>query len=256
MNKIVGSVIGWLFVLLVCQCKWSDTNTPVPKPASVSWPVDRLTAAYAEKSSILKRLLAKQNLSFDDYEVLIRAFKEEELLEVWTRKKGTQPYSFLISYPFCNSSGVLGPKRKQGDYQIPEGIYRIDRFNPNSNYYLSLGINYPNGSDLILGNKTDPGANIFIHGDCVTIGCIPLTDDKIKEVYVLAEQAKRNGQQTIYVHLFPAKLTDSKYKKLIRTYPKHKSLWQPLQKVYLKFEETSVIPYVHINPAGIYEVRD
>ena len=71
-------------------------------------------------------------------------------------------------------SGTMGPKRLQGDYQVPEGFYYINEFNPNSNYHLHLGLNYPNASDKILSDSLRPGGDIYIHGSCVSIGCIPL----------------------------------------------------------------------------------
>src|SRR5690606_11025729 len=103
--------------------------------------------------------------------------------------KNGEKFTLVKTYPVCSSSGLPGPKRKKGDRQTPEGFYHIDRFNPQSAFHLSLGINYPNSSDKILGHS-DPGGDIFIHGSCVTIGCVPLTDDLIKEVYVLAVEAK------------------------------------------------------------------
>ena len=102
-------------------------------------------------------------------------------MEVWIKEASKDYYVLLNTYDFCTTSGTLGPKRKEGDLQIPEGIYTINHFNPQSNFYLSLGINYPNASDKILSDPVHPGGDIYLHGNCVTIGCIPLTDDKIKE---------------------------------------------------------------------------
>lgn len=81
--------------------------------------------------------------------------------------------------------------------QVPECFYNIEIFNPASSYYLSLGINYPNLSDKIKGEKSKLGGDIFIHGSTVTIGCILITDDKIKEVYIYSIYAKENGQNKI-----------------------------------------------------------
>lgn len=106
-------------------------------------------------------------------------------------------FRLIKDYQICSLSGELGPKRQQGDLQVPEGFYWIDRFNPASNFYLSLGINYPNQFDRILGKSGELGGDIFIHGGCVTIGCIPITDDKIKELYLIAVEAKSNGQDGV-----------------------------------------------------------
>ena len=83
-------------------------------------------------------------------------------------------------------SGTTGPKRLQGDFQVPEGFYHINEFNPNSNYHLSMGLNYPNSSDRILSDSLRPGGEIYIHGSCVSVGCIPLNDDEIEELYLIA----------------------------------------------------------------------
>ncbi|MEN8249945.1 MAG: hypothetical protein ABFS32_13510, partial [Bacteroidota bacterium] len=151
----------------------------------------RVRNAYKQKGTLVDNLLKDKSIT-TPY-IFLRIFKQEEVIEVWTREKSKEKYSLLKKYDFCSTSGELGPKRQSGDYQIPEGFYYIDRFNPSSNFYLSLGVNYPNASDRILGVKGSLGGDIFIHGDCVTIGCMPITDDKIMELYILAVEAKNNG---------------------------------------------------------------
>ena len=157
----------------------------------------------------------------------------------------------IHTYDFCASSGELGPKREQGDLQTPEGVYHIDRFNPASNFHLSLGINYPNKADKQLG-KSNPGGDIFIHGNCVTVGCIPLTDDKIKELYVLCVESKNNGQTNIPVHIFPYKMTDANHSKFCSQDPNNKKLWTELKSIYDSFEIKHIVPYVKINEKGAY----
>ncbi|HET9532720.1 MAG TPA: L,D-transpeptidase family protein, partial [Blastocatellia bacterium] len=127
-------------------------------------------------------------------------------------------FQMVKQYAFCASSGGLGPKRRQGDGQIPEGFYHIDRFNPVSNFHLSLGINYPNRSDRILGGAGRMGGDIFIHGGCATIGCVPITDDGIKELYIVAVAARSYGQSAIPVHIFPTKLDSAGMKRLERKF--------------------------------------
>jgi len=144
---------------------------------------------------------------------------------------------------------------RKWDFQVPEGFYKIDRFNPKSNYYLSLGINYPNKSDKIRGDKIKPGSDIFIHGDCVTVGCIPITDDKIKELYVLAKQAKRNGQHTIPVHIYPAKLTLENLEILRLPYKEQISFWKELKIIHDQFESTKQVPNFEINSKGAYKLK-
>lgn len=215
----------------------------------------RVKTAYEEKEVVVKNFFSDKKLSFTKFELFLRAFKKEEKLEVWVKEKDKTEFVLLHTYDFCTSSGTLGPKRKEGDMQIPEGVYHINNFNPQSNFYLSLGLNYPNASDKILSNKTSPGGAIYIHGNCVTIGCIPITDEKIKELYVLAVEARNNGQEKIPVHVFPAKLTVGVVDKLVSTYSadeKVKNFWKNLESVYQDFESTKKMKPVKVNSKGEY----
>src|SRR5688572_3429545 len=202
----------------------------------------RVKTAYDEKETVVKKYFSDKNLSYSGFHIFIRAFKKEQKLEVWVKDRNQETHTLLHTYDFCTSSGVLGPKRKEGDYQIPEGVYSINHFNPLSNFYLSLGINYPNASDRILSDPKTPGGSIYIHGNCVTIGCIPLTDDKIKELYVLAVEARNGGQEKIPVHIFPARLSATELNSLKLTYPtKTISFWENLKLVYDDFERSKAL---------------
>jgi murein L,D-transpeptidase YafK len=215
----------------------------------------RVKVAYAEKEETVKKLFEAKSISFDGFKLFLRAFKKEEALEVWIQEKGKDEFVFLHAYEFCTSSGTLGPKRKEGDLQIPEGVYHINHFNPESNFYLSLGLNYPNASDRILSHATQPGGSIYIHGSCVTIGCIPITDPKIKELYILAVEARNNGQEKIPVHVFPDRLETGKVDVLAAEYvvsDKVKSFWKNLQPVYQDFQSTKKLRAVKVNQKGEY----
>ncbi len=111
----------------------------------------RVRSAYSEKWETVKKKLTKAGVDSLNFEIFIRIFKREEKLEVWARTKKTLPFSLVDAYPVCRSSGELGPKRKEGDNQVPEGFYRVSAFQPNSEYHLALKVNYPNTSDLIKG---------------------------------------------------------------------------------------------------------
>lgn len=211
---------------------------------------DRVKTAYTQKEGIVKNYFKDKNFQFDGFHLFIRAFKKEQTLEVWIKEQGHDRYSLLHTYAFCTTSGILGPKRREGDSQIPEGVYYINHFNPQSNFYLSLGLNYPNASDKILSDKQHPGSAIYIHGNCVTIGCIPITDDKIKELYILAIEARNNGQQKIPVHIFPNKLTDEGLSSLENS--EHREFWNNLKIIYDDFEKTNKIKPVKVNREGKY----
>lgn len=215
----------------------------------------RVKTAYEEKEAAVKKFFSDKTLSFTKFQLFLRAFKKEEKLEVWIKESGKTEFVLLHIYDFCTSSGTLGPKRREGDMQIPEGVYNINHFNPQSNFYLSLGLNYPNASDKILSHKTSPGGAIYIHGNCVTIGCIPITDEKIKELYVLAVEARNNGQEKIPVHVFPAKLTAGVVDNLVSDYSadeKIKNFWKNLEPVYQDFESTKKLKPVKVNSKGEY----
>lgn len=210
----------------------------------------RVRDAYSVKEQYLLNLLKEKGIDGFNNDLFFRAFKQEQEFEVWVREKTKSKYVLLKTYKFCEISGELGPKRKQGDYQIPEGFYHVDRFNPVSNYHLSLGINYPNKSDRILGYKSRLGGDIFIHGDCVTIGCIPLSDDKIKEVYILAVEAKnKNGR--IPVNIFPAKFKNHAIESLDNS-SKHAKFWENIKKGYELFEKNKTLFNVSVNSSGEY----
>lgn len=215
----------------------------------------RVANSYREKEITVKNYFHNKNLKYQGYHLFIRAFKTERKVEVWIRESNTTTYTLLTEYDFCSTSGTLGPKREEGDLQIPEGVYHINHFNPQSNFYLSLGINYPNKSDLVLSDRRSPGSAIYIHGNCVTVGCIPITDDKIKELYILAVEARNNGQEKIPVHIFPAKLTDEKLNSLEQQYNDNQQLtrfWRSLQPVFKEFETKKTIPAVKVSQAGEY----
>lgn len=215
----------------------------------------RVKTAYDEKEAIVKQYFADKNLSMEKFQVFLRAFKKEQILEVWVKEKNKEQFALLYTYDFCTSSGVLGPKRKEGDLQIPEGVYSINHFNPISNFYLSLGISYPNESDKILSDKKHPGGAIYIHGNCVTIGCIPITDEKIKELYVITVEARNEGQAKIPVHIFPTKLDAGIVAQLIeeeKADAKTSAFWKNLESIYQDFEKSKRLKSVKVKSNGDY----
>ncbi|MGZ8916502.1 MAG: L,D-transpeptidase family protein [Methylobacter sp.] len=125
-------------------------------------------------------------MSYPPREVIFIALKREKKLELWARDSGE--FRFIRDYYIQAASGVAGPKLRQGDRQVPEGIYRIAGLNPNSHYHLSMKINYPNEFDLFHAwqeGRADPGSDIFIHGKTASIGCLAMGDEAIEELFVL-----------------------------------------------------------------------
>ncbi len=196
---------------------------------------EKVRTAFGEKQVYLENKLNEHKIKLSNVNLLFVVFKDDDLLDVYAKSKTESSYRKILSYKICSRSGELGPKRKQGDRQVPEGFYHIDRYNPTSNFYLSLGINYPNLSDKRKSNANNPGGDIFIHGSCVTIGCLPMTDNYIKEIYVLAVHAKNNGQSKIPVYIFPFQMTDQNllnYKNKYRSNKELISFWDNLKPGY------------------------
>lgn len=216
--------------------------------------VARVKTAYDLKWPKLKTDLHAIGVDTSSFQLFIRIFKQEGEVEAWVKSPKMSAFKLFATYPVCQSSGDLGPKRCQGDGQVPEGFYHIYTFNPYSNYHLSLGVSYPNASDKVFACKRDPGGAIMIHGNCVTIGCIPITDDKIRELYVLAVEARNDGQQEIPIHIFPAKLSTEKLAALKKQYtdPATQHLWDNLKEGYDKFEGTKLLPVVSVDAKGKY----
>jgi len=216
----------------------------------------RVRTAQHEKDAALRALLKAKGLAYPPRAALLRAFKKEATLELWGAESTNGPYVLLKTYGICATSGVLGPKRRFGDEQVPEGFYDLDFFNPQSNFYLSMHIDYPNAADRILGYRKNLGGTIYLHGNCASIGCIPITDDGIKEVYWLAVLVRDGGAKHLLIQIFPARLNDSGFRDLAKTHLGQTELvnfWSSLKEGYELFEKDRLLRQVHVNKDGRYE---
>ena len=243
------------YLLLFCCISLNATAQSVFKKGQMRY--SRVRSAYSEKLEDVKELLKAKNMVPESFEIYLRAFKEEKKLELWARQHNRDTFVRVKTYEVCATSGEIGPKRKEGDFQIPEGFYYIDRFNPVSNFHLSMGVNYPNKSDRILSDKVRPGGDIFIHGSCVTIGCLPITDNEIKELYVFCVEAKNNGQQKIPVNIFPSYMSDQwmEENKAATDDEKVSGLWDDLKGAYDLFNSSKKLPVITFLKNGRHEVK-
>jgi murein L,D-transpeptidase YafK len=206
----------------------------------------RVRQAHSSRASRVEARFQAQGVG-QPAEIFFRVFKREQLLEVWARDADEASLVMINTYPVCGTSGELGPKREQGDAQIPEGFYTIDLFNPVSNYHLSLRLDYPNQVDRARQSAGDLGGDIFIHGGCATVGCVPVTDQWMEEIYLMAVNARDAGQERIAVHLFPTHLDADGMDWLRDRYGEEHpdyGFWQSLRPGYEAFEETRVVPQV------------
>lgn len=217
---------------------------------------NRPNDALKRKEDTLRKQFAAKGFDWPAKQLYIRSFKYDGELEIWVRNERKEAFKLFKTYKVCALAGTLGPKRMQGDYQVPEGFYYINEFNPTSQYYLSLGLNYPNASDRILSDSMHPGGDIYIHGSCVTTGCIPVTDKFIDEIYILAAFAKNNGQDYIPVHIYPIRYNNKRsvdyLAGLTRTDAQLKRFAERLESVYDHFELTRQLPIIMVNNQGDY----
>ncbi len=218
---------------------------------AISWPswlhAEQFPPVTGKVSEILVRVRPKISTELRDKglelgsQVFMRIFKLPGELEVWVEDNGR--FKLFKTYPVCNYSGYPGPKLSEGDWQSPEGFYRVtaDRMNPRSSYHLSFNIGYPNEYDRLL-NRT--GSNIMVHGDCSSMGCFAMNNYRMEEIYTLAHSALANGQQSIDVHIFPFRMTAENLNKY-RDSP-WIEFWKNLQQGYAAFERNNMVPLITV----------
>jgi len=215
----------------------------------------RVKAARTKRLDDIRKLFEQVQMDYPPDQVLMRIFKDEDVLELWARQKGQKEFVHLKDYSICMRSGRLGPKRRQGDLQVPEGFYSITSYNPHSSYHLAMLVDYPNRSDIIRKTGKKPGGSICIHGDCVTIGCIPLTDRWIEELYLICLDTSTYSHHPTLVHIFPGRMEEQHWKELKRLYsqePEVIEFWQELKKGYDLFEQTNIPAAYSIGRKGQY----
>jgi len=248
--KCLSFLFFFLFVLksVFAQPSFIDYQRTYPSVAN----------AIKSKEDSLKSQFARAGLQWPAKQLYIRSFKYDSQMEVWVRSSSDAKFKLFKTYRVCAMAGAIGPKRLEGDYQVPEGFYYINEFNPKSSYHLSLGINYPNASDRVLSDSVKPGGEIYIHGNCVTIGCIPLQNDQIEELYILAAMAKSQGQDFIPVHIFPIRYNNRKsFEYLAKTTRDNQDLQRfaiKIKEAYDYFEDKKKLPLIFINKKGDYVV--
>jgi len=247
-----------LLLILAGFCCTAGAQTSAPDFNFVSYqrsfPV--FNDAIKRKEDTLMKQFEEKKLKWPAKYIYIRSFKYDSQLEVWVKNERSEPFKLFKTYKVCALAGTLGPKRFAGDYQVPEGFYYINEFNPHSNYHLSLGLNYPNASDRMLSDSLQPGGDIYIHGSCVTTGCIPITDTQIEELYILATQAKNQGEDFIPVHIFPVafKTPRSNYYLAMyqKDFPEYRKMAEKLKQVYYYFEKHKALPVIMVDEKGQY----
>jgi len=216
------AVLAVVVVLAACS------NTPtIPPPSEVPLSKDTIS------------LLAKKGMQ-PSSPIFVRIFKEESELEIWKQRDDGRFYHFK-TYPICNWSGEIGPKLSYGDRQAPEGFYSVTPglMNPNSKYYLSFNLGYPNAYDRSW-NRT--GDSVMVHGNCRSAGCYAMTDALMEEIYGLTREALKAGQPSFQVQALPFRMTDARMAR--EKTSKWLSYWKTLKQGYDYFEKYRIPPNV------------
>ncbi len=238
MRKFKAPSICCVFVLGLLLCGLANART-LPESA-------KSESVLRKQIPLMRQALSEKGLSLGS-EIFIRIFKKPAVLELWV-KSNSGKFSLFNSYRVCNYSGGLGPKREVGDRQSPEGFYYVTpkQLNPWSRFHLSFNLGYPNRYDRY---HRRTGSALMVHGNCVSVGCYAMTDDKIEEIYTLMHSSLDNGQAFVRVHIFPFPLNDG----ALEDYKNNPSyeFWKNLKTGYDWFEENAVPPNVEVD-AGEY----
>ncbi len=225
--KILGNILLSIVVLILTGCFSSEPIIEESKPVP-----------YDEFKHI-KEEMERKGFEWGT-NAYVRIFKKESVLEVWL-KRDDGSYGFFRDFPICIYSGELGPKRKQGDKQAPEGFYEVGlkALNPNSQYHLSFNLGYPNAYDSAHGYT---GNYLMVHGECVSVGCYAMGNAQIEEIYTLVASALQHGQSFVPVHIFPFKMTKTN----MLAYQSHRWMpfWQQLKPAYDYFEQHRYPPII------------
>ena len=255
MKPLLKKIIIPLFVLIAV----AFTGTAQSSYLNMLQSSAKTTGLFNKVEDSLRKQFEAKKLQWPPQEVYIRSFKYDRLLEVWVKSEPKDAFKLFKSYKICMQSGTIGPKRMEGDFQMPEGFYYINEFKPNSNFHLSLGLNYPNASDKILSDSYHPGNSIYIHGKCLSVGCIAIDNQPIEEVYLMTSYARDAGQEFIPVHVYPVKYNVKKSFEYLAQITKEN---QPLQQfaISLKsafdyFEDRKQLPLVLVNKKGEYIIN-
>lgn len=210
----------------------------------------RARHAIETRTPIVTALFAEAGAQFPPDEIVLRVFKDERLLEVWATATDAHELVHVTTYGVCAMSGELGPKRKEGDRQVPEGFYKLQYLWPDSAFYLAMKVGYPNLSDRALGDPLHPGSDIMIHGGCASIGCIALTDERIEELWAIVSTVKLAALQ---LQIFPTRDFDG----LVEhpAFSTHGAFWADLEAGYRAFEATRRPVPMDIGRDGRYVLR-
>ncbi len=160
---------------------------------------ERLRQFGSAAKERLGRYFRDARLSFPPHRMALIAFKDERSLQLHAADRGAS-WRFVRTYRILGASGELGPKLREGDRQVPEGIYRIALLNANSKFHVSLRLDYPNAFDCEMARadgRDNLGCDIMIHGSSDSAGCLAVGDTAAEELFALAAMTPRENSVVI-----------------------------------------------------------
>jgi len=211
-TKFPGRAFIAVVIILMTGLVILSANRPLRQYLSIRLRGEKTVGDVirGKESAVKERLrpyLERAGCAYPLRKITFLAFKQEKILELWAEEAGEQ--RFIRSYPILAASGHAGPKLREGDRQVPEGIYRIIALNPNGDFYLTMLIDYPNSFDLKNAEtekRTNPGGDICIHGKAASCGCLAMGDKAIEELFLLVARA---GAENVTVIISPNDLRGS-----------------------------------------------
>lgn len=193
---LLGAALGitWLH--------WDALHTRLKARLSRHTVKSRLVQFEHTATKRLKPHLTQAGFDGLPKHLLFVAFKTEKQLHVFGKQHKTHQWKKIRQYPILAASGVIGPKLREGDYQVPEGFYLIEGLNPNSSYHVSMRVNYPSPADwkqARLDGRKQPGSDIYIHGKALSAGCLAMGDPVSEELFVLTAKARQHGPIELWI---------------------------------------------------------
>lgn len=224
------------FVLLAVSAAWplaiASSNGSLLPASAVS------QSAHIRNAPDLRSELSARGLRFGA-PIFVQIFKDSRELELYVQ--GQDRFELFRTYEICKVSGTVGPKRRKGDHQAPEGFYSVgpELMNPNSQFHLSFNIGYPNAFDEA---QDHTGSLIMVHGGCLSRGCFAMTNRHMEQIYTLAEAALLSGQEAFPVHVFPFRMTPDNMH--LHRFSRWVPFWENLKQGYDYFTEHGHPPRV------------
>lgn len=190
MKRIYILLFLAVLVILVVVFKpyiWAAISPMAMKFTKTKTVAERIQQYGDQARARLKPRFEQAHVSYPPRQVTLVGLKTERVLQVYA-SDATGASRFIRSYPIRAASGQLGPKLREGDHQVPEGIYPIESLNPNSRFHLALRVGYPNTFDREQAAKESRvklGGDIMIHGSSISVGCLAMGDEAAEDLFVL-----------------------------------------------------------------------